>query len=144
MIKVIKGSYFLDSRGLLVFNNNFNFKSIVRSYVVQNKNCNIIRAWHAHKQENKYFLVIQGAFQISAVKIDNFINPSKKLKPKNFFIKEKTGDILQIPGGYANGFKALYPNSILQIFSNSSLNKSIKDDFRYDYDYWNVWNEKNY
>lgn len=144
MVKVIKGSYHLDNRGILVFNNNFNFKNIHRSYLVQNKDCNTIRAWHAHKIENKYFLIIKGAFQISAVKIDNYKNPSKKLKPKNFFLKEQTGDILHIPGGFANGFKALYPGSIIQIFSNSHLAKSLKDDFRYEYDYWNAWDEKNY
>ena len=144
MIKVIKGSYFLDSRGMLVFNNDFNFNKIKRSYLVYNKNCDVIRAWHGHKKESKFFCVIKGAFQISAVKIDDFDKPSKKLKPKSFFLKVHTGDIINIPGGYANGFKALLPESVLQIFSDSLLSKSIKDDFRFDYDYWNVWNNENF
>lgn len=144
MIKVIKGSYHLDARGLLVFNNNFSHKNIVRSYIVKNKSTEVVRAWHGHKKENKYFLVLKGAFQISTVKIDNFKNPSKRLNPKSHYLKADTGDILHVPGGYANGFKSIYPESILQIFSNLSLSASLKDDYRYKYDYWDMWNEKNF
>lgn len=144
MIKLLKGSHHLDSRGILTFNNDFDFNDIKRSYLVSNKNCNVIRAWHGHKFESKYFLVVKGAFQISAVKINNFKKPLKKSSISNHFLKDLTGDVLFVPGGYANGFKALYPDSILQIFSSSTLEESLNDDFRYPYDYWNAWDEKNF
>lgn len=144
MIKIIKGSFHLDTRGLLVFNNDFQYKNIIRSYLVKNKDTSIIRAWHAHQKENKFFNVIQGGFQISAVQIDNFKKPAKNLKVQNFFIKENTGDLLLIPGGYANGFRALYPNSILQIFSNFSLHDSLNDDYRFPYNYWDCWSSENF
>ena len=144
MTKLIKGSYHLDSRGILTFNNDFDFKNIKRSYLVSNKNCDVIRAWHGHKFESKYFLVVKGAFHISTVKISNFKKPSKKSLVSNHFLKDLTGNILYVPGGYANGFKALYPDSILQIFSTSSLEDSLNDDYRYPFDYWDVWGEKNF
>jgi dTDP-4-dehydrorhamnose 3,5-epimerase-like enzyme len=118
--------------------------NIKRSYLVSNKNCDVIRAWHGHKFESKYFLVIKGGFQISTVKVDNFKKPSKKNTVSNYFLKDNTGDILFVPGGYANGFKALYAESILQIFSTSSLEESLNDDYRYPFDYWNAWDEKNF
>ena len=144
MIKLFKGSHHLDSRGILTFNNDFDFNDIKRSYLVSNKNCDVIRAWHGHKFESKYFLVIKGGFQISTVKVDNFKKPSKKNTVSNYFLKDNTGDILFVPGGYANGFKALYAESILQIFSTSSLEESLNDDYRYPFDYWNAWDEKNF
>ena len=44
-----------------------------------------------------------------------------------------------IPEGYANGSMTLIKNTKLLVFSNSTIEESIKDDFRYPYDYWNNW-----
>ena len=45
--------------------------------------------------------------------------------------------------GYANGSMSLQSNSELLIFSTLSLKESIKDDYRYDYDYWDPWKISN-
>ena len=34
-------------------------------------------------------------------------------------------------------------NSELIIFSNSTLDESIKDDYRYNYNYWDPWKVDN-
>ena len=38
---------------------------------------------------------------------------------------------------------SLQSNSELLIFSTLSLKESIKDDYRYDYDYWDPWKISN-
>ena len=125
MTKLIKGSYHLDSRGILTFNNDFDFKNIKRSYLVSNKNCDIIRAWHGHKFESKYFLVVKGAFHISTVKISNFKKPSKKSLVSNHFLKDFTGDILFVPGAMLMDLK-----HYTQTYSSNIFNFILKGVFK--------------
>lgn len=141
-IKKIVGDISYDDRGSVLFVNDFNFKGIKRFYVLQNDKNNFIRAWHAHKNEAKFFWCCEGKFKISLVKIDNFSNPSKKLKVNNFILSSLRSEILFVPKGYANGTMNLQKNSKLVVFSNKNLNESLSDDYRYDFDYWNPWNIK--
>jgi dTDP-4-dehydrorhamnose 3,5-epimerase len=46
-----------------------------------------------------------------------------------------------IPGGYANGFKALEDNSRLLAFSNLSLEESRQDDYRFEKNMWKNWDK---
>lgn len=140
---LIKGGNFTDDRGNLIFNNDFNFnkQNIKRFYIVENHRRGFIRAWHGHKKEGKFIMITSGTFLICAVKIDNFKTPSKKEKVEKFVLSERCGSILYIPKGYANGFKNLTLKNQLIIFSNKSIRESLNDDYRYNYDYWNVWKE---
>ena len=137
--KLIKGKLFVDNRGKVAFNNNFNFKKIKRFYVVQNHAKNFVRAWHGHKKEAKYIMCLIGHAQLCAIKIDNFNKPSKKLKIEKWFLSDSSTDIVYIPPGYANGFMSLTDNTKLIIFSTSTLKQSLKDDYRYPSRYWDVW-----
>lgn len=138
-IKKIIGGISYDDRGCLVHNNNFNFNNVKRFYIIQNDKNNFIRAWHAHKKESKYFFCIKGKFKISLVKINNFKNPSKKLKIKNYILNSNISEILFVPKGYANGSMSLQKDSKLMVFSDLTINQSLKDDYRFPFDYWNPW-----
>ena len=138
-LKLIKGDVSFDDRGSVSFVNEFNFEGIKRFYIVENHKVGFIRAWHAHKKEAKYVHVVSGSALIGAVKIDDWTSPSKKLEVNKFILSEKKPSILFIPPGYANGFKSLSLNTKIIFYSTSSLDESAGDDYRYDYNFWNIW-----
>ena len=138
-IKILDAGSVIDDRGEVVFANKFDMKKIKRFYIVSNHRTNFIRAWHGHKKENKYVMVIQGASMISAVKIDNWKKPSKENKVEKIILSEKKPKIIYIPKGFANGFKTLKSNTKIVFFSTSTTRQSLKDDFRFEYNYWNPW-----
>lgn len=142
-IKKIVGGISYDDRGHLVYNNNFNFNNIKRFYIIKNDKNNFIRAWHAHKKEEKFFFCIKGKFKICLVKVDNFRKPSKKLKIVSEILDANKSEILQVPAGYANGTINLQNDSELMVFSNLTLSDSQNDDFRFPFDYWNSWDLSN-
>lgn len=131
---------FSDQRGELIFNNNFDLKDLRRFIVFYHSNTDVIRAWQGHKFEDKWLLVIHGAFIINCVEIDDWANPSLTLTPQSFVLRKSSKALLHIPKGFANGFKAVEENSTLLLFSNATLNESKSDDFRYDKDLWFDWN----
>mgnify|MGYP001363171342 FL=1 len=138
-IKLLEAGSAIDDRGEVIFANEFNMKKIKRFYIVSNHRTNFIRAWHGHKKENKYVMVLQGAAMVCAVKIDNWKKPSKNNKVERIILSEKKQKIMFIPKGYANGFKTLKSNTKIIFFSTSSTTQSLNDDFRFDYNYWNPW-----
>ena len=131
-----------DDRGEITHCNNFNFESlkIKRFYKIENHNINFIRAWHGHKKENKFILILSGSLKVSLIKIDKWDKPSKKLIIKNFYLNEKNPQILHIPGGYAHGTQNLKKKTSFIVFSNCNLKESLKDDYRFPYNYWGEWN----
>ena len=141
-IKLIKANIAVDNRGELIFSNEFNMKKIKRFYHITNFKNPFIRAWHAHKNEEKFIIVTKGSAFFSTVAIDNWKKPSKKLKITNYVLSEKTPKILHIPGGYAHGYQTLLKDTHLIIFSTASLKESKKDDYRYDAYHWNPWKIK--
>ncbi len=111
---------------------------VVRFYEIAPSSTDIIRAWQAHKEEKKWFYCHSGSFLLNLVKIDDFENPSIVLQCESFTLNEADPFVLEVPGGYANGFKAQAEDSRLMVFSNFSLNESQKDDFRYPTDRWSA------
>jgi dTDP-4-dehydrorhamnose 3,5-epimerase-like enzyme len=136
---IIKAEAIFDNRGSLTFSNVFNFKKIKRFYIIKNHNINFIRAWHAHKYEEKFFLCIDGVFQISCTRIKNFDEPDKNTKVYSWVLSSEKPQIIYIPNGYANGSMNLSKNAKLLIYSTSTLKQSMSDDHRYSWDYWNPW-----
>ena len=124
--KLIKVNVSPDDRGEITHCNNFNFlkKHLKRFYKIENHKLNFIRAWHAHKNEQKYILILSGSLKVSLVKIDNWKKPSKKLKIRNFFLNEKCPQILFIPGGYAHGTQNLKKNTSFMVFQIFQLMKA--------------------
>ena len=139
--KLIQGNFFNDERGILSFVNEFNFleKKIQRFYIVKNYQNNFIRAWHGHEEESKFVYCLNGSAKVCCVKIDNFNKPNKNEKIYSFNLNENKPSIVFVPKGYANGFMNTEPNTKLMFLSDKSLEQSKKDDFRYEYNFWNPW-----
>lgn len=137
---LIKGDLAVDDRGTVSFVNDFKFNSVKRFYLVENHRRGFIRAWHAHKYESKYVIVIKGSALIGAVRIDDWSNPSKEENVFRFTLSEKKPSVLFIPCGYANGFMSLTDDTKIMFLSTSDLSESLDDDYRFDSRYWNIWN----
>src|SRR5664279_3144639 len=131
---IIKGGSFSDSRGSMRFVNNFRFGDVKRFYLIKHPETTIVRAWQGHKLEKKYFYPISGSFLIAWVKIDDFENPSENLIPEYHVLSAKNSEILSVPKGYANGLKALEPDSEIMILSDLSLEESANENIRYPSD----------
>lgn len=129
---LVPGSFFSDPRGRIDFVNDFVVNDFVRVYRITHDDISVIRAWQGHRIEVKAFWVVKGSFVINAVKVDDFDNINKEVKPETFKLEANESNILVIPGGYANGFKALEAGSIMVVFSNLGLDDSAKDMVRID------------
>jgi dTDP-4-dehydrorhamnose 3,5-epimerase len=99
----------------------------------------VVRAWQAHKIEEKWFYVIAGSFKIVIVKPEEWLRTSEKSAPQEFILKSGDKQLLHVPSGFANGFKALEPGSQLMVFSDFPLSKAGSDDFRFDKSLWYNW-----
>ncbi len=136
---IIEGGLFVDKRGSISFVNDFDFQAVKRFYVITHPTTDIIRAWQGHKEEKKWFFCSKGSFLVLLVKIGNWENPSKELKPIPFQLIANKPQVLAVPPGYVNGFKALEKSSTLIVFSDKDIESSKKDDFRFDKNLWYNW-----
>lgn len=140
-VSTVNGSLFTDDRGFLSFVNDFNLSDYKRFYIVENHKRDFIRAWHGHLKENKAVLCVKGSALVSAVKISDTGEILKDEKPFTITLSDRNPIVLKIPEGYANGFKTLTDDCKLMFFSSSSLEESKGDDYRFEYNTWNVWGE---
>ena len=129
---VVKGGLATDDRGVLRFVNDFDFNAVKRFYQIENHEEGFIRAWHGHRNEAKYFYVVKGAILIGAVNLET----NEVFK---FVLTSESPSILYIPPGFANGFKNLHRDTIIQVFATATLQESLNDDYRFEYDKWNIW-----
>lgn len=134
-----EGFNYVDDRGILSGCNAIDMSQLKRFYVIENHESRFVRAWHGHRFETKVFYCLSGAFLIGTVKIEDFKKPDSKSKAKLFTLSSIRPQILVVPGGYANGLMNLTEDSKLMVISDRSLEESAKDDYRYKFDYWNVW-----
>jgi dTDP-4-dehydrorhamnose 3,5-epimerase-like enzyme len=136
---LIRGNAVADDRGCVSFVNGFDFAGIKRSYVISNYRAGFVRAWHAHRAEAKYAMVVQGAAIVAAVAIDDWENPGKKVHVHRYVLSAVSPAVIFIPAGYANGFMSLTDDLKIMFFSTATLEESRQDDVRYDARYWNPW-----
>ncbi len=137
-MQLIKGNIHIDQRGIVRFVNDFHFENVKRFYTITHPNTSTIRAWQGHKLETKYFYVTKGSFLINWIKIDNWQQPSKDLETNTHTLSDSESEILIIPPGHVNGFKALEPDSTMIMFSDMLLEDSKKDDYRFPVNYWDI------
>lgn len=137
--RLIEGGLSVDDRGSVAFVNSFAFDGVKRFYVVANHRAGFVRAWHGHKLERKYVMVVAGSAIVGAVRIDNWEHPSKDLPVHRYVLSAEKPAILYIPPGYANGFMTLTADTKLIFFSTASVEESRNDDIRYDAHYWDAW-----
>jgi dTDP-4-dehydrorhamnose 3,5-epimerase-like enzyme len=153
VVTLIQGRKSTDDRGSVSFINDFDPTKygVRRFYVVQNHRAGFIRAWHGHKHESKFVTVIRGVAIIKAISIENgdetiaIMNrlgrPSMQMD--SFVMSGDNPQVLCIPAGYYNGFINLTPDTIIQFFSNRSVEESKDDDIRLPWDKFGskVWAE---
>lgn len=133
--KTIKGDSHTDSRGILLYNNDFDASVIKRIYVIENKDIHFIRAWQGHKIEQRWFSAIQGSFKIKLITIDNWENPSKDLKVFEYILKSEKLDFLNIPKGNISSIQSLEKGSKLLIMSDYLMGE-VNDEYRFAVDYF--------
>ena len=138
----IEGKIHLDDRGYVEFFNDLDLSPFVRFYLIQNSSSNFVRAWHGHRYEAKAFICLKGEFKVSAVEVKDFSNPDPSVKPYEFYLGEKKPGVLIVPPGFANGTMNFARDSKLMVFSSSSLQISLSDDYRFDWNTWNVWDSE--
>ena len=109
--KFIIGNQHSDSRGRLLFNNDFDISEVKRIYVIENSSVDFIRAWQGHKIEQRWFSAMRGSFEIKLIAIDDWDKPNPLLECETFQLKSGNLDILHIPSGYVSSIKALEDNS---------------------------------
>ncbi len=137
--KIIEGGFFTDHRGVMRFVNDFRFEDVIRFYFIRHPDTNFVRAWQGHRFEKKWFYPISGSFLVAWVKIDDFADPSPDLVPEYHIISSKKSELISIPKGYANGIKAIEPNSEVMVFSDTEVEKSVKEKIRFNPDLWFDW-----
>lgn len=140
-IEVIEGEIFKDERGQISSLNNFRFEGVNRFYFIHHPDVKVIRGWHGHQQERKWFCCIKGSFTLGLVKIDDWQNPGPDLIPEIFHLKENQNKIICVPEGYANCIKAGHPDSIMLVYSGKLLDDAVKDSWRYDKVLWVDWSK---
>jgi dTDP-4-dehydrorhamnose 3,5-epimerase len=136
---ILKGGTFTDERGSMRFVNDFHFEDVKRFYFIKHPDTSVVRAWQGHQFEKKYFYPISGSFVVAWVKIDDFNNPCKDLNSEYHILSAANSEIISVPKGYANGLKALEPNSEIMIFSDMDLEQSVNEKIRFPSDWWLDW-----
>ena len=136
---IFQGNRATDDRGSLGFINGFGISDFKRFYTVANHSSNFIRAWHGHLKEVKAIIVLQGSALVCAVEMNDSKNPNRDNPITRHVLTGNNPSALYIPAGYANGFKTLTSDAIVLVFSSTTLEESMGDDYRFEYDYWNPW-----
>ncbi|NDC29374.1 MAG: hypothetical protein EBZ58_00240 [Bacteroidetes bacterium] len=95
---------------------------VVRMYCIEPK-VGVIRAWQGHKIETKWFYAVKGSFMVKTINM----NLIERMEYQLIDLEPK---VLEISGGYYNGFESLEEGSVLMVFSDFRLEESKRDDFR--------------
>ena len=138
-ISILTGGQHFDERGKLSFFNDFDMTPVKRFYIIEPVDSKVLRTWQRHKIEQKWFFAIEGSFMVVILKPDSWGKPSESLELKEFILIAGAMQVLHIPGGWVNGFRAVENNSKLMIFSDFSIGDAVKDDFRFDKRLWFNW-----
>lgn len=140
---IIKGEEFQDFRGKIHSLNNFHFDGIKRCYIIHHPDVSVVRGWHGHQNERKWFYCVKGRFSVACVKIDDWNNPSKNLIPEIYHLNENKSALVCVPAGYANCLKAWEKDSVMLVLSDKILEDAVGDSWRYDKNMWVDWNDHN-
>lgn len=138
-IKVIQGEIFNDYRGTIHSMNTFSFEGVERYYFIRNVDIGLVRGWHGHQFERKWFQCVAGSFTMAFVAPDDWEHPSKSLRPEIYRISERKSEIICVPAGYANCLRAEEPGSVLMVLSGKRYPECLEDSWRYPADYWFDW-----
>ena len=133
---VILGGNFNDNRGNLFYNNNFDASKVKRVYVIENANSQIYRGWQGHKIEQRWFIAIDGSFEIKLIKINNWDCPNKNIEILEFQLNSSSLDVLHVPSGYVSCIRSIENQSKLIAMSDYLIDE-LEDEYKYPLDYFN-------
>lgn len=133
------GDLAVDDRGQVGFVNSLELSAVKRFYTVTNHRSGFVRAWHAHRREAKYVMVVRGAAVVGVAEIDDWEQPSKVARTWRYVLSALKPSVLYIPPGYANGFMSLTKDATLIFFSTATLEESKVDDIRFPARQWDIW-----
>jgi len=136
-VKTISGGVAVDDRGSIRFANDFDFEGVKRFYQIQNHEPMFIRAWHGHQHEAKYIYVAKGTAVVGVAPIEGYENHEHT--ENRFVLSDQKPVVLYIPKAHFNGIMTFTPDTIVQVFSTSTLEESLGDDIRLSYRYWDIW-----
>lgn len=141
--RVVEYSVFANDRGTFApFINGLkgiapDSGTIKRIYYVCNDSKGIVRGFHYHKKEWKFFVIVSGSAKVVA------LNPDKPDEKYQFISSARKNNLIIIPPFYANGWVSLSDNTILVCASSATTQESQKDDKRFDpYKWGDVWSVK--
>ena len=122
-----------------MFANDFDFAGVRRFYVL-NFATSTVRAFTAIRTE-RLPRRRAGSAIVAAVRINDTAHPDRAEHVERFVLSVCKPAVLQIPAGYANGFRALEDGTRIIVFSSASLEEAAGDDYRFPADYWgaDVW-----
>ena len=133
--KIIRGGSHTDSRGTLLYNNDFDALGIKRIYVIENKETTFVRGWQGHRIEQRWFSVLQGSFRIELIAIDNWENPSTDVERFSFIVDAAKLDVLHVSAGYVSSIQSLEAGSKLLVMADYLLGE-VQDEYRFDITYF--------
>lgn len=140
-VKVIPIKCHTDDRGFLYQIYQITedlFPELKRIYIVGNFDRGVIRGFHKHSEEWKYYFVASGTAKF--VLVDD---TSPKVVIDAIVLSSKNPAILIVPPKIHHGWVSLEQNTLLIGMSNKTLDESLKDDFRTDpYTFGDVWTVK--
>lgn len=134
-----------------------NLRDVKRAYFIQNSQKGVVRGFHYHEHETKYFVVLRGmakfvtsqlALQEAASMLAEGarcevhrveLNPYDN-ETQQFTLSDHKQQMLIVPPGHANGWVSLSDDCILLALSSSTFEQSKNDDLRLDpYIFGDVW-----
>src|SRR5271155_5872412 len=102
--ELLSGGCAVDDRGTLSYlDDQLPFWKMRRFYVVENFSTETIRAFHGHKVEEKFVFVVSGSALVAIARmVEDGLGELKR-----FTLSDRKQQVLHVPAGYANGFRAL-------------------------------------
>lgn len=138
-VTIVEGEVFSDARGVITSLNSFHFEGVKRIYFIHHPDVSVVRGWHGHQYERKWFYCVKGKFDVAVVKVDDWENPSPDLKPEVFHLSEKESRLVCVPAGYANCLKTTEADSVMMVLSDKILPDAYADSWRYPSTMWSDW-----
>lgn len=132
---IFEGKKHEDERGIITYNNDFDASIIKRIYTIENHSLDFIRGWQGHKVEQRWFAAMKGEFEISVIEIDDFHQPSKKIKISKYHLNDESLTYLHIPSGHITAIQAKAEGSKLLVLADYTLGE-IQDEYRFALDYF--------
>jgi dTDP-4-dehydrorhamnose 3,5-epimerase-like enzyme len=117
----------IDDRGYLyqIYGNlKKDHPPVKRVYVIGNHSKGVVRGFHKHRGEYKYFFVVSGSAK--------FLVEAGEGEPTPYILSPRRPAVLVVPPGLFHGWVSLDDDTVIVGMSNYSLEESEKDDVRMD------------